>query len=141
MKKITWTESLSVGIDLIDDQHKTWITHFNKAVDALASHHHPEQIIKTLEFLVDYTGTHFATEEKHMKASKYPYMAEHLGKHQELSETLTNLVTDFEEEGVTDDLSDYINTFLNNWLIDHIKTIDTKFATWTRDNGYSIVEA
>ncbi|MBU1241552.1 bacteriohemerythrin [Myxococcota bacterium] len=141
MKPIIWTESLSVGIDLIDEQHKTWISHYNKAAETLTTHHHPEQIIKTLEFLVDYTGTHFATEEKHMKANNYPHMAEHFSRHQELRETLSNLVTDFEEEGTTDDLSDYINTFLNNWLIEHIKTIDTKFASWAKENGVSIVDA
>ena len=61
MKKLTWTEALSVGVDLIDEQHQKWIAHFNNAAEALQSHHHPEQIIKTLEFLIDYTASHFAT--------------------------------------------------------------------------------
>ena len=76
-----------------------------------------------------------------MKANTYLHMDEHFRLHAELRSTLDNLVVDFEDEGTTDELSDYINTFLNNWLISHIQTIDTKFGAWAKENGVNITEA
>ena len=99
MDKLQWDDSLSVGIKLIDRQHKQWIDHFNHAADAVASQQGVLQINKTLGFLIDYTETHFATEEKHMAANNYAGIDDHKAKHDELRRTLADLVQDFEEDG------------------------------------------
>jgi hemerythrin len=132
MGKMRWQNSLSVGIDLIDNQHKQWIQYYNDTVEAVATQKSQAQVMKTLGFLIDYTGTHFATEEHHMAESKYPAMAEHKAKHDELRSTLAGLVKDFEEEGVTLELNKALETFLGNWLIQHIHEIDRKFGAYAK---------
>ena len=69
MKRVEWSDDLSVGIELIDEQHKTWIGHLNDVSSALTSAQGPTQVGRTLSFLIDYTQHHFDTEEKHMTAA------------------------------------------------------------------------
>ena len=130
MKTIQWQDDLSIGIGPIDEQHKKWIEHFNRTSEAIASNQSMEQISKTLGFLADYTETHFSAEEKYMQENNYPAFAEHKAKHDELRSTLANLVRDYQEEGATQNLADAIETFLGNWLLDHIRKVDMKFGAF-----------
>jgi hemerythrin len=134
MEKIRWQNDLSVGIELIDNQHKQWIEHYNNIVESLTSQQNRSQISKTLGFLIDYTEEHFSTEEKHMTANKYAGLPEHKAKHDELRATLSTLVKEFEEEGATTQLSKAVDTFLGNWLIKHIQEVDMKFGAFVREN-------
>jgi hemerythrin len=138
MKKIQWEDSLSVGIDLIDNQHKQWIEYFNNTAEAVASQKNRTQISKTLGFLMDYTETHFSTEEKFMSLNSYPGLQEHKTKHDELQATLASLVKNFEEEGITAALTKDIDTFLGNWLIQHIREVDMKFGAFVSENKIDI---
>ena len=133
MDKMRWDESLSIGIELIDGQHKKWIKHLNNVSAAIESHQGPPQIARTLDFLMDYTQFHFSTEEKHMTENGYPGLGYHKTKHEELKGTLENLVQDFKEEGATDTLADAIGTFLGNWLRNHIREVDQAFGVFLKD--------
>ena len=138
MKTLQWTDSLSVGIDLIDEQHKTWIAHFNTVAKAVAAQKGPTQTAMTLNFLREYTEEHFGTEEKHMMAGDYPEFAAHKTKHDMLRDTLTDLVREYEEEGATYVLADALDTFLGNWLIQHIESADMQFGAFAKENGLTV---
>lgn len=135
MSRLEWTPDLSVGIDIIDQQHREWISRFNDLEEAVRSFQSSDRIATTLEFLIDYTGYHFDTEEKTMTASAYPGLEEHREKHLELKGTLSNLVLDFEEDGATHGLAEAIDTFLGNWLIDHIRSVDTRLGAYLKEKG------
>ena len=92
MNKIAWSKDLTVGVAEIDEQHRQWIQRLNDVASAIAAHQGPVQLGQTLAFLVDYTQQHFATEEKLMAAAKYPGLKTQLAQHQELTETLKDLV-------------------------------------------------
>jgi hemerythrin len=135
MKKIQWDDSLSVGVTVIDDQHKTWIDHYNRVVEAIESGRGPAPVTQTLGFLIDYTNVHFTTEEGFMSQAGYPGLDAHKGKHEELRGTVANLVQDFEEEGETHSLEGAVETFLGNWLIAHIRDTDRLFGAFVKENG------
>jgi hemerythrin-like metal-binding protein len=135
MKKIQWQDSLSVGITPIDTQHKQWIEYFNNTSEAIASQKNRTQITGTLGFLVNYTETHFSTEEKFMASNNYPGFQAHKAIHDELRSTLASLVRDYEEEGITANLSKSIDTFLGNWLIQHIQEVDMQFGAFIKDKN------
>jgi len=134
MNKIEWTDDLSVGIDLIDNQHQTWVEHYNRAVEAIDAQHGVAQISRSLEFLSDYTETHFATEEQAMTESAYPELEEHKAKHDALRKTISDMMEEFIEDGATDRLAQSVETFLGNWLIKHIQEVDLRFAAFTRES-------
>ena len=138
MEKLEWKDNLSVGVGLIDDQHRKWIEHFNNVADAVDAHRGDDHITDTLGFLIDYTGEHFATEEKHMSENNYGGLEEHRAKHAELKETLDNLVQEFREEGATHILAESVNVFLGNWLVKHIQDVDMKFGQFLSDSGIEL---
>ena len=133
MAKIEWDDSLSIGIDLIDEQHKMLIQRLNDLSKAVEMMQGEAEIMKTLEFMIDYTNFHFSSEEKHMAEQKYPGLDDQRKQHEEFKNTLKHIVEDFEEEGPTRALTTSINTFLFNWLIKHIKGLDLKFGKFLTD--------
>ncbi|UCH05718.1 MAG: hemerythrin family protein [Candidatus Thorarchaeota archaeon] len=136
MARIEWDQSLSVGVDLIDDQHKMLIQKLRNIAEAIEKKQATGEIAKTLNFMVDYTDFHFSTEEKYMEEYSYPGRENHIQQHEEFKESLKRLVQDFQEEGATQVLSSSISTFLLNWLIKHIKGIDIGFGEFLREKGF-----
>jgi len=132
MNKIAWSKDLTVGVAEIDEQHQQWIQRLNDVAAAIAAHKGPIQLGQTLAFLVDYTQQHFATEERLMAAAKYPGLKTQLAQHKELTETLKDLVRDFDEEGATTKLAETVNTYLGNWLLTHIREQDLKFGKFLK---------
>ncbi len=140
MKEIRWTSDLSVGIGLIDEQHKMLIKHLNDLSQSLESGQGPEKIATTLSFLIDYTNFHFSAEEKHMAANGYPELENHKQMHEGFKTTLNNLEEDLLEEGATQLLADSIDTLLVMWLFEHISTIDVWFGKFLKEKGVSILQ-
>ena len=138
MKEITWTGDLSVGIELIDGQHKMLIKHLNDLSQSLESGQGPTKVATTLNFLIDYTNFHFTAEEKHMAANGYPELENHKKMHEGFKTTLANLEKDLVEEGATQSLADSIDTLLVKWLFEHIRTIDVTFGKFLKEKGVEI---
>lgn len=136
MVKITWDDSLSVNVNLIDDQHKMLIKRLNDMAEAIDHQRGIEKISRTLSFMIEYTDFHFSTEEKHMTEQEYPGKAEHQKQHGEFKTVLNNLIQDFEEEGATQLLANSIDTFLVNWLVKHIKGSDVEFGKFLNEKGF-----
>ncbi|MFW9850707.1 MAG: bacteriohemerythrin [Candidatus Thorarchaeota archaeon] len=137
MEKIEWDESLSVGISLIDEQHKELLDRLNGITDAVENHQGIDKILSTLSFLYEYTDVHFSTEEKYMREFDYPGKKLHMGQHVEFFDMLEKMRKDFEEEGATRALGESISTFLGNWLVTHIKGIDCKFGEFLQEQGHA----
>ncbi len=140
MVAVKWDESLSVGVELIDEQHRMWIDRINDLSAAIARHDGASKIIKTLDFLIEYTQFHFSTEEKHMVKNHYPGYENHRKFHEDLKVTLGHLEEDFVEEGVNQALAESINVFLVNWLVNHIKAMDVEFGKFLNEQGIEMLE-
>ncbi len=138
MTGLVWVDRFSVGVPLIDDQHKMLIQRVNDLAHAIERHQSVREIVRVLGFLTEYTNFHFATEEKHMKAHHYPGLNHHKAQHAEFKRTLAHLTEDFEEEGATRALADSINIFLTNWLATHFQDVDLEFGRFVRDKGLSL---
>ena len=140
MARSLWNDNLSVGVDLIDEQHKMLLGKLAELSEAVESHHGPGEIAGTLDFLVDYTGFHFGTEEKNMRAHDYPEFEQHVAMHGEFKKTLANLGEDFQEEGATPALAEAINTLLINWFLKHIEVVDQKLGAFFTEKGVVLEE-
>ena len=60
---IEWEEKFSVGISMIDEEHKRLIGILNKIIYANKHNVNPEKLKEVLREMTDYTLTHFTTEE------------------------------------------------------------------------------
>ena len=135
MSRMQWDESLSIGIGLIDEQHKKWVEHLGNVQVAIEERRGMPHVSNTLDFLVNYTEFHFSTEEKYMSETGYPGLESHRANHEELKGTLDDLLEDFRDDGVTEKLSRAIGTFLGNWLRNHIRVVDQAFAAFLKEKN------
>jgi hemerythrin len=140
MKKMEWDDSLSVGITLIDDQHKMLIQKLNDMACAIDDDKGASNVMNTLNFMIEYTEFHFLTEEKNMSKFNYPGLDAHKKSHGEFTTVLNDLLQDFDEEGGTEALAKSIDTFLVNWLMSHIKGTDVEFGKFLKENDFQMVE-
>ncbi len=90
--------------------------------------------------MIEYTNFHFSEEENHMKKNNYSGLDDPRKQHESFTNTLNNLEEDFREEGATHALAESIDTFLLDWLINHIQGTDQKFGAFLKDKGIDMTE-
>ena len=140
MAEIEWDDSLSIGIELIDGQHKTLIERLSDLSKAIGMNVGEVETAKVLDFMIDYTDFHFSAEEKHMAEHEYPGLERQKQLHEEFKGYLNRLVEDYREEGPTKDVSTSINVFLRNWLVTHIKGVELEFGEFLNAKGFKLSE-
>lgn len=125
-----WNLSYAVNHPKIDKQHQGLFKMIEDIPNNLDSKIVNEYIMK----LYDYTGTHFAEEEKVLKSIGYP----ELRNHQKLHVDLVTKLTDFSKNGFANPaaLQDF-KAFVTNWLVEHILQEDMKYKEYAIENNIS----
>ncbi len=132
--KMKWNESLAVGFDRIDTEHKELFRMIQELVDAINQHTCKYKIDSVIKFLEDYANNHFEMEEGYMKDRGYPEYSLHKAEHQKFRVAFSELKKDLEKiknSGVytgSYELSVATDQMLVDWLLDHIAKIDRKLA-------------
>ena len=85
MALIDWNESLSVEIAEIDHQHKKLVNILNELHAAMRQGQSKTVMAEIVDRLVDYTATHFATEEEYFDEFKYDETGPHKMEHADRS--------------------------------------------------------
>lgn len=127
---IEWDNSLSVGNQKIDSQHKVLIKLINNLNEAFAEGKTKSAIGEILKELAEYTVTHFGDEERFMERGNYPDLANHKKIHVKFVDTVKTTINDFEsgKSMVSKDLM----IFLKEWLIEHIMGTDQKYSSYVK---------
>ncbi|MHB8156139.1 MAG: bacteriohemerythrin [Desulfocucumaceae bacterium] len=133
MAFIKWNDSCSVHVGEIDGQHQKLIGLLNDLHDAMTRGQGKDVVDSIINGLVDYTKTHFATEEKYFALYKYPGAPAHIQEHS----VFVDRVVEFKRE--TDNgqkgLSIEVMLFLKDWLLTHIKGSDMKYSAFFNQHG------
>jgi hemerythrin len=125
---LVWTEELSVGYGLIDEQHKELFCRFNELLTACKEGNGRDAIIPVLDFMIEYVTEHFAEEERFMQRYDYPGREEHIKQHGELFAHVNQVHQELEEKGATVGVITSINHTMLNWLLKHVKQTDVKLG-------------
>ena len=134
MALMAWTEKLSVGVGVLDDDHKKLVGMVNELYDAMQAGHGKEKLGGILDRLVQYTKFHFSREEKYFAETGYPAS----GPHKEQHEALTRQVLDVQKKynaGVAATLSVDVMHFLRDWLVKHIQGSDQSYRAHLNAKG------
>lgn len=123
-----WTDNLSVGVELIDSQHKALINAVNDLFEACSKGLGRKKISETMEFMKNYTVTHFGEEEKLQQKYSYPDYPNHKKYHAEFINKVDEYSKRLDAEGANIALVAEFNTFVSNWLIYHISREDKKIG-------------
>ena len=129
---IEWRDSLSVGVDEIDNQHKQLLIHFDKLLKACESGQGVEELNKLLGFLDEYVVKHFKDEESIQRLRNYPGYEGHKKEHDSFIAQLTRVKQEIREEGVALHHVMETNNMLLKWLIHHISTVDVQLGTFIK---------
>jgi len=130
-----WKEEYSVGIKKFDDQHKSLVGFLNELYEAMNDGKGKDSLGKVLSNLVQYTKTHFTSEEALMKLYDYPEQAAHKQKHESMAGHVLRLVKKFEEGDISNPVQ--ITNFLKEWLAKHILETDKAYGPYLREKGVS----
>jgi len=133
MPFMTWTDKLSVGVKVFDDDHKKLIGTLNQLNDGMKAGHGKEVLEKVLAELVDYTKFHFAREEETFAKTGYPEAATQKKQHAELVKRVLEMQARFKKGELT--LSLEVMDFLKDWLINHIQGTDKKYGPFLNAKG------
>ncbi|MDF2685114.1 MAG: hemerythrin-like metal-binding protein [Clostridia bacterium] len=125
-----WTPDLSVGVTIIDEQHKTLIEKADKLFEAGKNRQAKEYINEMLDFLKSYTIKHFHDEEQYMLSIKYPGFDEQKKAHSGFIAQLEKITTDFNKSGGNILVILNTNQLVSNWLITHISKLDKKIGEY-----------
>ncbi len=129
----SWKEIYSVHVEAMDRQHQTLFSTINELNDALAKGEGSTVVDRVLNKLVVYATTHFAAEEGLMEKHRFPGLAEHRTRHQELRRRVDEFLQQHEagKVGVPADLI----LFLQGWLREHILGTDHQYSGFLNAHG------
>ncbi|MFP4363475.1 MAG: bacteriohemerythrin [Spirochaetia bacterium] len=135
MAFIEWTDDLSVGIQVFDNQHKKLIEQVNKMYDAMKAGKGRSVLGEVLDELISYTDSHFKTEEEFFERYGYPDAGLHSGQHKQLMEKVYELQDKY--AGGNTLISVELLEFLRNWVENHIQSTDKQYTEFFHEKGVS----
>jgi len=130
---IEWEDKYSVGVSIIDEEHKKLIDIINRAIAAKQNRDNPEEISEILNEMMKYTHEHFKNEEAYMVKFNYPMYQYHREEHLDFSMRTLSY-----QSRVTNgdyNVANEILEYLKRWLVDHIQKTDKEYTDCFNKNG------
>jgi len=127
MKLFVWTNDYSVKNEILDNEHKKLFDIINKLYAAFMKKETKDKMDEILNELHEYTIYHFTHEEQILKDKGAPLHVDHLSMHKHFIKQ----IADFKDKAAKgQNIVQYeMMTFLQKWLIDHIKGTDQKYSS------------
>jgi len=123
---MVWSDKYSVGVDAMDLQHKRLIGLINDLDELIQKGGHFDELGPVLDGVIDYTTTHFASEEAFMESKDYPDIEEHKESHRALLKQ-ANSLRENAKQGDRETMNRLL-IFLQTWLVGHIVGIDKQYG-------------
>ncbi|WP_315068872.1 bacteriohemerythrin [uncultured Clostridium sp.] len=119
---LIWKEEYSIGIELVDEQHKHLFEIGNQAYELIKSELRTDQydeVVQILEDLRQYTKFHFQTEENYMLKINSDQLPSQKIAHGEFIKKIYSI--DFKKfDGDAKKYLDDILSFILNWILEHV---------------------
>ena len=120
MGNISWRKEYNTGIPEIDEQHQQLV----EMINSLANNSEPVNIFDNVMHMSKYADDHFELEENIMLRCGCDALKEHREKHLQFRQKVSELAgLDY----TTGEHKLDAFTFLCNWLINHILTMDMQY--------------
>jgi len=129
MPFLKWTESMSVGLPILDSDHRALFRIVNQLHDHAESGAKDEVLGAIFDSLIAYIEFHFAREEKVMKACGFPGLPAHNDEHADFTRYIYEMRARY--AGVHDPaLTQELLEFLKGWLNTHILIQDMAYKPY-----------
>lgn len=131
--KLTWSDRLSCGVAVIDDDHQVLVNQFNRLAGTLSADGGDTKVIGgVITALLDYTAFHFEREHRLMQMTGFPGLQSHVTEHEGLLERLYGMNMDWRSGTAS---GQALMAFLGEWLTKHILGSDRALGRHIVDNG------
>ena len=133
MEKIVWHPSFSVGVELLDEHHKSIIDMLNMLISASDTKVFSETISELLTKLTRYAKDHFRAEELLMEEHGYSDFHCHKEEHVELRVKTLALCKDTMKH--EDTVPEELLQLMRDWWMKHILESDMKYKPFLAECG------
>jgi hemerythrin len=130
---IVWRDGLSVGNEIIDNDHKRLIGIINSAERVINESGSRRELERILQALDEYAHEHFAREERLQKNVGYPFRETHVLEHKALVQRLQKIrgrVTGAKDPYAYEQALSGLCELLENWLMNHVITHDLRMRPY-----------
>jgi len=121
-----WKDNFSVGIEVIDKQHRMFLEQLNSYHEKISEHLDSKTVAEFIDNLKAYVNIHFRYEEALMREHNYPQYYAHHQHHQ----YFVSRIIKFEESANKGDVRsiESMMEFMRDWFINHILQVDKEFV-------------
>ncbi len=126
---VLWDDSLAVGIDAIDNQHKELLARFDRLMSDREAGRSAGEFRQSLRFLEEYVHTHFNDEEAFQRLHVYSGYDEHRAQHAYFRERIRALRIEIDDKGIETPVLIETQNKLLQWFLNHIATVDRKLGS------------
>jgi hemerythrin len=134
MPLMVWNDRMTVGVKVLDDDHKKLIAYLNELHDGIQAGHGRDVLGKILDRLIEYTASHFKREENFFASTGYPGATAHKAEHDKLTAQVIDVQKKY-KASTTSTLSLEVMNFLRSWLTSHIQGSDKKYGPHLNGHG------
>ena len=127
---VSWSDNLSIGIELIDSQHKHLVALTNQLFQACTRGGDKRDTVfkNVMSQMVEYVRVHFTAEQELMHRINYPHYAEHKSEHDKLIRKVLETTNNY-DKGKKFVPNDFVR-FLKDWIVSHIAHTDKMIALY-----------
>ena len=127
---VEWDDRYSVGIPLIDDQHKELVRLTNALYKGCLAGEESARswFMATVKGTVDYVKYHFGVEEQLLQNVDYPELAEHKREHEAFVKHILDEVQSFTAGKKF--VPNVFVRYLRDWILSHIVVADKRYAAF-----------
>ncbi len=119
---INWNEAFSVGIEIIEAQHRQFADIINKFFMKFQEGNAEDIVSEILDDMDKYSKLH-EVEEKFLSDNKYPLLNEQI----EMHKNYKNRLAEFKEKQNSKNIHYDIFGFMKTWWTEHIMKEDMKY--------------
>jgi hemerythrin-like metal-binding protein len=130
---LTWSDSYSVGVEVLDEDHKRLLNLINQLQTAVHYHTSDTYEQEAFDALLDYTKNHFQREEALMEKYGFPGLEEHHQQHQAMIAEVNRLVTAYQEDRNAS--IEKTISYLQTCLLKHINGSDQEYSGFLHEKG------
>ena len=123
--KLLWNDSLSIGHETIDNQHKELLARFGNLL--AESKEGRLSFLENLRFLEECVDSHFQEEESLLSMQRYPGYQEHQAQHEYFREKIKTYREQFCRDQASCPEPSEIPRELAQWFLNHIAVTDASY--------------
>ncbi|MDH5560505.1 MAG: bacteriohemerythrin [Deltaproteobacteria bacterium] len=129
-----WTDSMSVKIPSIDQQHFKLFEMANKLYDFVNKGESSDKLKGIFDDIIKLTVDHFNYEERLFKEHGYDEAEDHMKEHESLLKQIRDVQSRFQSDQQYSIGMDTMN-FLKKWLIVHFQGTDIRYSEFLSSKG------